>query len=164
MLTDIVSKNGNLLINIVLTPEGDLDPDILQTVKDIGRWTAINGEGIYGSRPWKVYGEKSPRTSGVKSGSFNESKVIYDSQDIRFTTRGNVLYAFCLDRPQKDIRIASLGSHSAVNRAAIASVSLLGDDQHTHWKQHSDSLIIRKPSAIPLDAVPVLGFKIEFKD
>ena len=57
MLVDIVSKNGNLLINVVQTPEGDLEPDMLKILEEIGVWTAANGEGIYGSRPWKTLGE-----------------------------------------------------------------------------------------------------------
>jgi len=55
MLVDIVSKNGNLLINVVQTPEGDLEPDMLQILDEIGTWTAANGEGIYGSRPWENF-------------------------------------------------------------------------------------------------------------
>ena len=67
MLIDIVSKNGNLLINIVQTPEGDLEPDMLRTLDEIGAWIAVNGKGIYGTRPWKVYGEgPSTKTAGEK--------------------------------------------------------------------------------------------------
>ena len=72
MLVDIVSKNGNLLINVVQTPEGDLEPDMLQILDEIGVWTAANGEGIYGSRPWKTFGEKSDEAKAVKPGRFNE--------------------------------------------------------------------------------------------
>ena len=57
MLIDIVSKNGNLLLNVVQTPEGDLEPDVLNILDGIGNWIKMNGEGIYASRPWKVYGE-----------------------------------------------------------------------------------------------------------
>ena len=56
MLVDIVSKNGNLLINIVQTPEGDIEQDMIETLDAIGKWTSTNGEGIYGSRPWKIFG------------------------------------------------------------------------------------------------------------
>ena len=58
MLVDIVSKNGNLLINIVQTPEGNLEPDLLKTLDEMSRWIAVNGEGIYNSRPWVKFGER----------------------------------------------------------------------------------------------------------
>ena len=63
MLVDIVSKNGNLLLNIVQTPEGDLEADVLKILDEIGEWTKVNGEGIYGSRPWKVWVEKPAERS-----------------------------------------------------------------------------------------------------
>ena len=68
LLVDIVSKNGNLLINMVQTPEGELEPDVLKTVEEIGDWTAVNGEGIYGTRPWKIYGEKPADAPGDQVG------------------------------------------------------------------------------------------------
>jgi alpha-L-fucosidase len=86
MLVDIVSKNGNLLINIVQTPEGDLEPDMLKTLDDIGNWMAANGTGIYGTRPWKVFGEKPAEAKVVKADNFNEERLKYTDKDIRFTT------------------------------------------------------------------------------
>ncbi|TAN14250.1 MAG: alpha-L-fucosidase [Chitinophagaceae bacterium] len=163
MLTDIVSKNGNLLINIVLTPEGDLDPDILQTVEEIGKWTVINGEGIYGSRPWKVYGEKPTGQSAVEGGNFNESKLAYTAQDIRFTTKGNILYAFCLGIPEKPVHIDSIGRKTTFNNKTISSVELMGSNERIRWRQHDDRLIIEKPENLPVQPVPVAGFRIEFK-
>jgi alpha-L-fucosidase len=163
MLVDIVSKNGNLLINVVQTPEGDLEQDVLDIVSDISSWTAINGEGIYGTRPWKIYGENPASASVVKSGNFNENKVKYSAQDIRYTTKGDTLYAFCLGRPTSDIYIKSLGRHSEVNDSPIATVELLGGQSKLRWKQRSDALVINKPDSLPVGQVPVAGFKIEFK-
>ena len=163
MLVDIVSKNGNLLINIVQTPEGDLEPDVLEIVKEIGMWTSVNGEGIYGSRPWKVYGEKPASGLVVKSGNFNEDKLKYTAQDIRFTTNGNTLYAFCLGEPLADIKITSLGKNSKLSEKKIASITLLGSNEKLHWKQESGALIIKKTFKLPVAEVPVTAFKIEFK-
>jgi alpha-L-fucosidase len=162
MLADIVSKNGNLLINIVQTPEGDLEPDVIKIVNEIGMWTSVNGEGIYGTRPWKVYGEKPIAATIVKSGSFNEDKLKYSAQDIRFTTKGNDLYAFCLGQPTTDIKINSLGKDSKNLDKKIVSVTLLGSSTKLHWKQTGDALIIKKDFKMPVEEVPVLGFKIEF--
>ncbi len=163
MLVDIVSKNGNLLINIVQTPEGDLEPDVLEIVNEIGMWTSINGEGIYGTRPWKVYGEKPVSATIVKSGDFNEDELKYSAQDIRFTTKGNDLYAFCLGQPTSDIKINSLGRNSKFSEKRIASVTMLGSNLKIHWKQYGSDLIIRKPVELPVKQVPVICFRIEFK-
>jgi alpha-L-fucosidase len=158
MLVDIVSKNGNLLINIVQTPEGDLEPDILKTLDEIGKWTAANGEGIYGSRPWKVFGEKPENTTIVKAGNFNEEKLKYTAKDIRFTTKGNHIYVFCLDIPQDDITIKSLGSNSPLANKKIVSVKMMGSDAPVTWKQDGDMLVIKKPTELP--DWKVLGFKV----
>jgi alpha-L-fucosidase len=160
MLVDIVSKNGNLLINIVQTPEGDLEPDMLKTLDEIGAWTSVNGEGIYGTRPWKVYGEKPADAPTVKSGGFNEGKVKYSAKDIRFTTKGDILYAFCLGVPTEDIRIASLGKDSKLADKPIASVEMLGSTDKQDWTQADDALIIKKPAKAPNTAA--IGFKIAF--
>jgi alpha-L-fucosidase len=158
MLVDIVSKNGNLLINIVQTPEGDLEPDILKTLDEIGKWIAANGEGIYGTRPWKVFGETPDHTQIVKAGNFNEDKLKYSGQDIRFTKKGNHLYTFCLNIPEGDIQIKSLGKDSKLNTKKIISIKMLGIDEHLNWQQDDHGLTIKRPAHLP--DWNVLGFNI----
>jgi alpha-L-fucosidase len=159
MLVDIVSKNGNLLINVVQTPEGDLEPDMLKILDEIGIWTSANGEGIFGSRPWKIYGEKPTDMPVKKLGRFDEN-FGYSSRDIRFTSKGNILYAFCLGKPEDDITIFSLGKLSEFNSKGISSVTLIGGKEFIHWKQTASALIIKKPANLP--SWQVTGFKIEF--
>jgi alpha-L-fucosidase len=160
MLVDIVSKNGNLLINVVQTPEGDLEPDMLQILEEIGIWTSANGEGIYGSRPWKIYGEKPANEPAKKLGRFDEN-FGFSSKDIRFTIKGNTLYAYCLGKPEVDIIIKSLAKSSKLINKAIASVSMIGSKEKLNWKQSADALVIKKPVKMP--TWQVIGFKIEFK-
>ena len=160
MLVDIVSKNGNLLINVVQTPEGDLEPDMLKILDEIGIWTAANGEGIYGSRPWRIYGEKPIDKTVKKLGRFDEN-FGYSSKDIRFTTKGNTLYAYCLGKPEEDISIKSLGKSSNPSSKSIASIAMVGSKEKIHWKQTSEALEIEKPANLP--TWQVIGFKIEFK-
>jgi alpha-L-fucosidase len=160
ILVDIVSKNGNLLINVVQTPEGDLEPDMLQILDEIGMWTAANGEGIYGTRPWKTYGEKSAEAKDVKPGRFNENYK-FNSKDIRFTTKDGILYAFCLGTPTEDILIKSLGKNSRFAVDPVASVKMLGSDLKIKWSQTDSGIVIKKPSKLP--SWQVIGFKIEFK-
>jgi alpha-L-fucosidase len=160
MLVDIVSKNGNLLINVVQTPEGDLEPDMLKILEGIGAWTAANGEGIYGTRPWKTFGEVSAETAAFKPGRFNENYK-YNAKDIRFTTKDGYLYAFCLGTPAEDVVIKSLSTNSKYSSAPVASVKMLGSDQKIRWTRNETGLIIKKPSKLP--SWKVVGFKIEFK-
>ncbi len=161
MLVDIVSKNGNLLINVVQTPEGDLEPDMLSILEEIGVWTEANGEGIYGSRPWKIYGEKPPDTTkAVRRGRFNEN-YNFTAKDVRFTTKGNILYAFCLGKPETDVMIKSLAKASKLADKAVATVTMVGSKEKLGWKQTSEALVIKKPINMP--AWQVISFKIEFK-
>jgi alpha-L-fucosidase len=163
MLVDIVSKNGNLLINVVQTPEGDLEPDVMAILNVIGKWTPANGEGIYGTRPWKIYGEGPSTQKNQAKGQFGGVKDVrpYEASDIRFTTKGETLYAFCMNRPTGDIKITSLGKSSKLIEKAIVSVKILGSNEKLTWKQEAGALLVTKPSKLP--EWQVITFKIEFK-
>ena len=163
MLIDIVSKNGNLLLNVVQTPEGDLEPDVQAILADIAKWTPANGEGIYGTRPWKVYGEGPSTVKKQEKGHFGGVKDVrpYESTDIRFTTKGETVYAFCMGQPAADVRITSLGKSSNLISKPVASVKMLGGKDKLTWKQEGDALVISKPSKLP--DWQVVTFKVEFK-
>jgi len=78
-----VSKNGNLLLNVVQRPDGSLDPEVEQMLEQLAAWNAVHGEAIFGTRPWLVYGESTVK---VKGGAFGED-FKYNAREIRFTTR-----------------------------------------------------------------------------
>ena len=134
------------------------DPDMLNILEEIGIWTSANGEGIYGSRPWKVYGEKPANKATAKLDRFDEN-FGFSSNDIRFTSKGNTLYAYCLGKPEADIIIKSLAKSSKLTNNAIASVSMIGSKEKLSWKQSADALVIKKPINMP--AWQVIGFKID---
>lgn len=161
MLVDIVSKNGNLLINVVQTPEGDLEPDVLEILEEIADWIQANGEGIYGTRPWKIYGENPSKVVSLKERKRFDENYTYSQQNIRFTTKGETLYAFCLDTPKEVVTIASLGKKTELNSKKVASVEMLGSEGKLSWKQTKDALIISKPANLP--DWRVVSFKVEFK-
>jgi len=164
LLIDVVSKNGNLLINVVQTPEGDLEPDVIKIVTELGEWTKTYGEGIYATRPWKVYGE-GPSTikSNQKKGDFGglADTRDYQATDIRYTTKGGNLFAFCMSMPEKEIKMELLGKNSKYLEKPISSVTLLGSKEKLDWTQTDGALLIKKPKNYP--AWAVTGFKIEFK-
>ena len=142
MLVDNVSKNGNLLLNVVQRPDGSLDPEVEQMLAQLADWTAIHGEAIYGSRPWLVYGESAVK---VKGGNFGED-FKYNAKEIRFTTKGPVLYAIALGWPEDgQIVVRSLAKPAGENINNITAVSLLGYDGQISWKQTAEGLIVTLP-------------------
>ncbi len=163
MLVDIVSKNGNLLLNVVQTPEGDLQPDVLHILDGIGIWTQTNGEAIYGSRPWKIYGEGPATTGNQEKGTFGGVKDVrpYVANDIRFTTKNGALYAFCMNTPTANVEIKSLGEGASFTTKKIAKITMLGSKEKIKWEQNNSTLSINKPVKLP--DYKVVVFKIAFE-
>ena len=145
MLADIVSKNGNLLLNVVQYPDGSLPPECQQFVTEMAGWMKVNGDAIYGTRPWKIYGEGPTKAA---SGHFKEDTA-YSPADIRFTTKGRKLYAITLGVPSGEVRIGSLGKKSAHESRPVKSVTLLGSTAALKWTQRDDGLVIALPANLP---------------
>jgi alpha-L-fucosidase len=142
MLVDNVSKNGNLLLNVVQRPDGSLDPEVETMLGQLADWNAIHGQAIFGTRPWLVYGESSVKVSG---GAFKED-FKYNAKEIRFTTKGSTLYAFALGWPEdRQIAIRSLAKPPGQKVNNISSVSLLGYRGKVQWKQTADALVVTLP-------------------
>ena len=121
LLADIVSKNGNLLLNVVLKPDGTLPPDSRKLLDGLAAWMPVNGEAIFDTRPWTVYGEGPTVVAG---GPFKED-FPFTAQDVRFTTKGQALYAICMGVPTTAVTIKSLAK-GAHDTGAITDVTLLG--------------------------------------
>ena len=120
-LADVVSKNGNLLINIGPRADGTI-PEIMQDcLRQVGEWLRVNGEAIYGSTYWENYRDG----------------------DVRFTRKGNTLYAIALEWPEAELRLTSLGGRS------VEKVNMLGLADAVQWKQTADALVIEPPARRP---------------
>ena len=155
-LVDIVSKNGNLLLNIGPRPDGTITDEETQTLLGTGKWLDINGEAIYGTLPWKVYGE-GPTESA--SGSFADQKKPFTAQDIRFTTKGDILYAIALGVPLNNSVIKLLSG--LANNGTISNIELLGSKEKIAWTQQTDALVIKPLKNYPSENAVV--YKISFK-
>ncbi|HEX5324050.1 MAG TPA: alpha-L-fucosidase [Capsulimonadaceae bacterium] len=139
MLVDIVSKNGNLLLNIPQRPDGSLDDECDHLLHQMAAWMKPNGEGLFGSRPWEIAGEGP---SAAEEGSFKESAVEWTPQDFRFTRKGDVLYAYQMRRPEDGkalVRTLRTGSSRRV-----ATVRLLGHGE-VSFEQSEEGLAINVP-------------------
>jgi alpha-L-fucosidase len=145
MLVDIVSRNGNLLLNFPLPGSGALDDDELKVLAAITDWMAVNAEAIYGTRPWKIFGE-GPRAQQKGKGKFNENgRQDLTAEDVRFTTKGNTLYAFLMGRPANRAVIAALGSSAGTRPGKIRNVDLLGYRGKLRWMQNDAGLQVDFP-------------------
>ena len=166
MLVDIVSKNGNLLLNVVQTPEGDLEPDVMAILEDIAAWIKVNGEAIYGTRPWKIFGE-GPSLQGTDekapfqhiAGAVKDVRA-YREGDLRFTTKINRLYLFCMEIPEGDIPVRALGLDAPTGQK-IKSVKLLGSSAKIGWSQNGSEARLQKPATLGNLSTPV--FEVQFE-
>ena len=148
-LVDVVSKNGNLLLNIPVRGDGTIDSEELAVVEGITAWTSLNGEAIFGTRPWKVFGEgpASESTAPLTAQGFNEGKgKPFSGNDFRFTAKGDILYATALGLPPDGKAvIKSLGANSAYYKDKIGAVKLLGTGQSLAFETTANALVINLP-------------------
>ena len=145
-LIDIVSKNGNLLLNIGPRSDGTIPDEVQRVLLDVGEWLNTNGEAIYGTRPWRTYGEGPTK---VAAGSFHDTDTAnYTPEDFRFTTKGDVLYAIGLAWPGTgEALIHSLALTLGGKR--VQSVSLVGSETKVPFSQGTDGLRVVLPNLAP---------------
>ena len=143
-LIDIVSKNGCLLLNVGPKADGTIPEDQQEVLLEIGRWLEINGVAIYGSKPWKVFGEGP--TSVAKGHHSEKKNKQFTSEDFRFTTNNNKLYAIAMEWSENgSYLIKELGKDSPNCNWDIEAIQLLGSENTVHWEHHSEGLRIEVP-------------------
>ncbi len=158
MLVDVVSKNGNLLLNIPVKGDGSIDEKEIVVLEGITAWMDINKESIFSTRPWKVYGEgpAAEAANPINAQGFNEGKVKFTSKDIRFNIKDRFIYVTIMGVPHENIIIKNLVATQGVKR--IKKIELLGSTEKIKWTQASDHVEIKRPNTIPNEIA--LVFKI----
>lgn len=157
MLVDVVSKNGTLLLSIPQRGDGTIDDREVVFLEGLAAWTQVNGEGIFGSRPWLTFGEGPTQ---VPRGRAADSVIPYTQEDIRFTTKDGHLYAFVLHPPDRPLVVHSLGLGSEFGRP-IASITLVGSAESVRWRQTDTAVEIDPPAVLPSENV--FSYKIILK-
>lgn len=166
-LCDIVSKNGNLLLNVGPKADGSFHPDAVRELTKVGDWLKVNGEAIYGSRPFSVAAEGP---SVVDDMDYDTEKIkeqlkagidltlknaTLGEHDFRFTTNNKSLYAIAMGWPASGkIQIRTLKKGGVL--PSLASVRLLGHEAPLTWEQTEEALIVTLPKEKPCEAAFVL--------
>jgi alpha-L-fucosidase len=155
MLVDIVSKNGNLLLNIPQKPDGTHDDECLYLLERIGAWLKVVGEGIYATRPW-THASEGP--SSVVIEGFREDAVTWTSEDFRFTSKGKQVYAFLMKWPEGGKTVVCSLARGKVGR--VVDVALLGAPP-VSWQQTERGLAVDLPMDKPCDYAQCLRVTLE---
>jgi alpha-L-fucosidase len=160
-LVDVVSRNGNLLLNFPLRSNGTLDDDERAILDALGAWMAVNGEAIYGTRPWRTFGEGPSAAPAAGDAKFNEAaRKELTAADVRFTTKGDALYAFVMGQPGPEVTIAALAPSGAHGVRRIERVERLGVPGSLRFTQDAKGLTVALPARTPSDlavALKILG-------
>jgi alpha-L-fucosidase len=167
LLVDVVSKNGNLLLNVPLHSSGIPDPDEVKILDDLADWMTIHGEGIFATRPWRVYGEGPVVARPAPSGSIPENHLDFTAQDFRFTVSKDrhTLYVFFFGRPpdgRLTVRsLAKTGTNSDPPEQSVISLGLLGSPAVVSWTQDANGLEVTLPATLPNDFACALKVGLE---
>ncbi len=154
---DAISKNGVVMMNVALRGDGTIPENQAAYLDAFGDFLEVCGEGIYHTRPWKIFGEGPLK---IKDGRQGENHQDFSQQDIRFTTKDDKLYAFVLAKPTQDILIKSLAIGGLLNQE-VKSIQLLGSNESIRWDRNDAGLTILLPKEIK--DVPVIGFCLNLK-
>ena len=168
-LCDVVSKNGNLLLNVGPKADGSFADEAVSILKEVGKWLAVNGEAIYQTRPFSVYGEGlaeikdtdfdvSQIEDQIRKGVFSEgAEESLSAADIRFTTRGDNVYAIIMGCPQNEkVHLTSLCNTDSGAVAEIKRIDILGGAKNLEWTRDSSALTIKLKGEMPSPYANVL--------
>ncbi len=169
LTSDIISKNGNMLLNVELMADGTIAPAHKGILDDIGRWININANAIYASKPWTIYGDNLNSClreiernivnadvgnvlQNAQKENFNARTVAsapYGHDEVRFTTNGKTLYVFVLNPATGSIELPSLGLGSSEKPGKIRSVKMLGSREKIRFRQDQKKLVLDVPEKRP---------------
>lgn len=150
ILVDIVAKNGCMLLNVPPDPDGSIPMVMQNLLTEMGAWLEVNGDAIYGTRPWTVFGEGPTRIAAGGHKIEEKGKIEYTNTDIRFTKKSDTeFYAIVMDDPEGEIQINTLSTMIGALNLPIEKVELLGSKEAIQWERNEKGLIIQAPKSLP---------------
>ncbi len=156
-MIDIISKNGSLLLNIGPKPDGTIPQEEITLLAEIGDWLKLNGEAIYNTRPWAVYGEGETFVPDGKHGNDAEkNRKDFNSSDVRFTKNGDTLYATILAWPGSNKKMTIRSINAELYKEKITSVTMIGHNEPLAFKQTAQGLEVTLPASSPSKHAQVL--------
>ncbi len=147
-LIDIVSKNGQLILNVSPKADGTIPENQQKVLIELGQWLERYGECIYGTRPFKTYGH-GPTKAGKGHFGGQATNIAYTSQDVRYTTKGNVVYALILGPPPKDSQTRLTATAGVATQDNIKSISMLGSDAKISFEVTPEGIVVNNPAESP---------------
>lgn len=162
-MIDIISKNGSLLLNIGPKPDGTIPQEEIDLLAEIGDWLKLNGEAIYNTRPWHVFGEGSTEVpDGKHANDAEKHRKDFNSSDIRFTKNkdSDTFYATMLAWPGDGKKITIRSINKGRVQQAISNVSLIGFEGKISYKQTDDGLVVTLPKGSPSKHAQVLKIEL----
>jgi alpha-L-fucosidase len=156
-LVEIVSKGGNYLLNVGPTAEGVIPQACIDRLREVGAWMKVNGEAIYGSSTWKVFHEQA--RSGGTTANYPDANAA-GKVNVRFTAKGDSVYAICLAWPGTDLLISALGKQGVPGKTIVA-VHMLGASEEVKWDQRDNGLALSVPREKPCQYAFV--YRIDFQ-
>ena len=166
-LCDIVSKNGNLLLNVGPRKDGTFAKEAEESLIEVGDWLRVCGEAIYGTRPFTVFGEGSHLEwefdiskieEQTRKGTFvHSSQLALVDGDLRFTTKNNILYIIIAGRPMSTpLIVHSLGHRKGNLTRMISTIDVVGGESNIDWGCSEEGLTVRYPCSWPFCSANVL--------
>jgi alpha-L-fucosidase len=158
-MVDTVSKNGTFILNVPGRPDGTIDSKEIAVLDGVTAWMQTNGEGIYETRPWKIYGEGP---NSVKAGAFQGNSINkLGVKDVRFTRNkaNTIIYAHVLGWPTEPVVIQALGTAAQTNPGKVGKVELLGTAKTVSWSQSAEGLRLE----VPRDYKPPVDYAAVFR-
>ena len=169
LLADVVSKNGNLMLSVPVRGDGTLDDLEISILEDIGSWLTVNGEAVYGTRPWTIFGQGpiiEDAAVHLGTGEVVEKAVRpFGAEDVRYTRSkdGRTLYALVLGWPAEgSVILRALAAGSPHHPGKVGRVALLGSDAVIPTRRDAEGLVLSLPATCPPSAVSAYAFRIEF--
>jgi len=162
MLIDIVSKNGNLLLNVPVRGDGSIDDKEMAILNEIAQWMDSNKESIIGTRPWILFGEGPAlvNVAPLTAQGFNEGKNQFSANDIRYNAKGNTLYATTMGIPTEQVQLKACSKKSGNIPNPVIRIELLGSKEPVQWFWNDGALTINPPKNAPNNIA--LVYKITF--